>query len=137
MVVVVGVVPGRDRNGARYAPASRSPVTRTPGHARRAPAGRADAEIIFLARAALSAPLRGVIFDLRTYVSRWAVHYAVVTVRVDFLRRTDVDFPLWAALHAELGLERSGQPIVRYNFQLSKLSQPRIKHNSSRNRSFN
>ena len=62
------------------------------GHAR---AGRADAEITFLARAALSAPLRGVIFDLRTYVSRWAVHYAVVTVRVDFLRRTDVDFPLW------------------------------------------
>ena len=104
------------------------------GHAR---AGRADAEITFLARAALSAPLRGVIFDLRTYVSRWAVHYAVVTVRVDFLRRTDVDFPLWAALHAELGLERSGQPIARYKFQLSKLSQPRIKHNSSRNHSFN
>jgi hypothetical protein len=83
------------------------------GHAR---AGRADAEITFLARAALSAPLRGVIFDLRTYVSRWAVHYAVVTVRVDFLRRTDVDFPLWAALHAELGLERSGSPSCAINF---------------------
>ena len=48
-----------------------------------------------LARAAHSAPLRGrrgVIFDLRTYVSRWAIHYAAVTVRVDFLRRADVHF---------------------------------------------
>ena len=59
-------------------------------------AGRADAEITFLARARAalteSAPMRCVVFDLRTYVSRWDIDCAVVTltVRVDFLRR-DVD----------------------------------------------